>query len=92
MRNIEIIKYTGEYPNFCSGVLYFKVDDKQHQSKIDLNARTCNNDECEICMYCRGCKGKWYVMNTYDLTKDEVKHLNGLLDKLAGRGCCGGCI
>jgi hypothetical protein len=89
MHNIEFIKYTGDYPNLCRGLLTLKINDKIVEFPKDC---MCSGGSCFIKQQ-KGyvTTGDWTV-NVPDEYNDYKKEIEDLVNENVPRGCCGGCL
>ena len=93
-KDIEFIKYTGEYPNLCSGVLKIKVNGIYYELYNMLDScGTCYFDDNGIGHITKGA-WKWRTWNTkfpielMPYKEDILKIVNSKVPY----GCCGGCL
>jgi len=93
MRKIEFVKYTGAYPNLCSGTLTIRVDDAVHDVKYCLES----GGQCYIDFNGEEIvsKGDWKISRERFksfLTEEEMNEVERQVNLNVQCGCCGGCL
>ena len=90
---LEFVKYTGEWPNLCSGELTIREGDKEWT----LPAHACISGGCV--WFDDGWlehveEGPWHI--DQDRLPDELKRrvdeISDLMNDNVRHGCCGGCV
>lgn len=90
--SIKFIKYTGEYPNLCSGLLVLEIDGEvvefngYEEIEIDSGGM-CFPEEDWDTEY-----GPWIIEVTHPLYKHLSKEIEDIFNANVPYGCCGGCI
>lgn len=102
MRDIKFVKYTGAYPNLCSGTVFLEVDGEPVviQPYHLTSGGSCGWDPEYID------RGPWTLkrpkgMLEWDafvlpqetrFTEEELDYIEHLINENVEHGCCGGCI
>ena len=89
-RTVEFVRYTGEYPCLCSGILTIRVDGKD----VDFKDAMCSGGSCGFINDYEDSfvtEGEWSV-SLPDEYKDIQAEVENLVNCNVSRGCCGGCL
>jgi len=89
MVDIKFIKYTGRYPNLCSGELTIEVNVKTYEEGFTLcsgGSVSFDDDWMESVT-----RGEWSVSVPKELSKYE-QEIEDLVNENVPYGCCGGCV
>lgn len=104
MKHVEFIKYTGAYPNLCSGILTLKIDGETvtfgskyrnptpMYEKFWSSGGSCGFSNNYSSSYVH--EGRW-IIHTTDIPAQYQKYaheIDEVFNDNVERGCCGGCL
>ena len=94
MRKIDFVSYEGKHPNFCSGKLTLRIDDKvyvtEHAIRPSIPFFVVHPDDYYSPEKYPTCENFW-DMEIW-LYMDEVEHIRALINNnIQQHRCCGGC-
>ncbi len=98
--HVKFIRYTGRYPNLCSGELTIEVDgkiytfgDSRSLPRFWMSGGSCGflgSDYCESYVS----EDEWNICA--DLLPEELRQyaceINEVFNECVPYGCCGGCL
>ena len=101
--NIEFVKYTGRYPNLCSGTLTLKINNKlitfgneyDRDAKLITDYKSFWRTGGEINWHTGYCNRSKWIIDKEDLPdcyKEYYKEFDKVFNDNVEHGCCGGCI
>lgn len=90
---LEFVKYTGAYPNLCSGELTVREGNKEWTiERWAFKSGGCVwfDDDCDEHVE----EGPWLINEDYvpDELKSRIDELTFLMNEYVPEGCCGGCV
>lgn len=94
---IKFIKYTGEWPNLCSGTLVLEFEGKEYKINGLLSSGGCcgfievDGDEFADSYVDYG---PWEINEYYlpEELKPYANEIRDLINENVNWGCCGGCL
>ena len=96
-QRIKFISYDGKFPNLCSGILVFSINDVEYKVSYALTSGGCTyftNDYQDEHIE----SGEWSIdfdnkdFKDIPLTEDDKIVLTKLVNDNVDYGCCGGCL
>lgn len=101
--NVKFVKYTGKYPNLCSGVLTLEIDGVEHTfgynyhyPKPEFDQFWCSGGDVWFDVDWNDCieYGGWkiHVDKLPEQFRKYAEEIEDVLNDNIPLGCCGGCL